>query len=219
MNRASTWTLPAPKKANIALFTAYGCGRAIATRGSCFRQAESAWLSAAGQGVGGGGIEPLPPGLRSPIMKKAPRSEPTSEPRISARGVLGEDFMIKLLLIAVFGGVGSLLRYLVTGWCQKLANGSFPLGTLCVNVVGCLLIGLLGALFFGPYLIREEYRLALMVGLLGGFTTFSSFAFETLTLASGGELGLALGNIVLSNVLGLLAAWAGYRFGVKLFGV
>jgi fluoride exporter len=127
--------------------------------------------------------------------------------------------MMKLLLIAVFGGVGSALRYLVGGWCQKLTYGTFPIGTLCVNVLGCLLIGVLGALLFGPQMIRQEYRLALLVGLLGGFTTFSSYAFETLNLVNAGSFGLALGNIVLSNSLGLFAAWAGYRIGVKLFGV
>ncbi|HEV3168543.1 MAG TPA: fluoride efflux transporter CrcB [Isosphaeraceae bacterium] len=127
--------------------------------------------------------------------------------------------MVKLLIIGLFGGIGSVLRYLVSGWCQGLSNGSFPVGTLVVNVVGCLLIGVLGALFFGPFLIRDEYRMALMVGLLGGFTTFSSFGWETLTLANNGQLGLALANIVLSNVLGLAAAWAGYRLGVRLFGV
>jgi fluoride exporter len=127
--------------------------------------------------------------------------------------------MTKLLLIAVFGGVGSVLRYLVSGWCQRLSYGTFPIGTLCVNVIGCLLIGLLGALLFGPHLIRQEYRLALLVGLLGGFTTFSAYAWETLGLVNGGSFGLALGNIVLSNSLGLFAAWAGYRVGVKLFGV
>jgi fluoride exporter len=127
--------------------------------------------------------------------------------------------MTKLLLVAICGGAGSALRYLISGWCQRLANGSFPMGTLCVNVVGCLMIGAFGSLFFGPFLIREEYRLALMVGLLGGFTTFSAFAWETLTLMNGGEFGLALGNFFLSNSLGLTAAWVGYRLGVKLFGV
>jgi CrcB protein len=127
--------------------------------------------------------------------------------------------MNRLLLVAFFGGIGSLLRYLVSGWCQKLADGSFPLGTLAVNVCGCLLIGLSGAIFFGPSMIREEYRLALMVGLLGGFTTFSSFAWETLALSNGGQLGLALLNVALSNLLGILAAWLGYRLGVRIFGV
>lgn len=127
--------------------------------------------------------------------------------------------MAKLLIIALCGGVGSVLRYLVSGWCQALSVGAFPLGTLVVNVVGCLLIGFLGALFFGPFLIRDEYRLALMVGLLGGFTTFSSYSWETLSLANNGQVGVALWNIALSNVLGLGGAWAGYRLGVRLFGV
>src|ERR1700736_1324233 len=114
--------------------------------------------------------------------------------------------MARLLLVAVFGGLGSVLRYLVSGWCQRLTSGSFPVGTLAVNVIGCLAIGILGAYVFGPFLVREEYRIAVMVGLLGGFTTFSSFSWETLILLNGGQFALALLNVVLSNVLGLAAA-------------
>jgi CrcB protein len=127
--------------------------------------------------------------------------------------------MAKLALIFVFGGLGSVLRYLVSGWYQKLSGGAFPAGTLAVNVLGCLAIGLCGAFFFGPKLVREEYRMAIMVGLLGGFTTFSSFAWETFSLANDGDLARALGNIAASNLLGLAAVGLSYRLGVLLFGV
>jgi CrcB protein len=127
--------------------------------------------------------------------------------------------MLKLLLVTAFGGVGSLLRYLVSGWVQRLAGGTFPAGTFAVNLIGCLTIGLCGALFFGPRLVREEYRLAVMVGLLVGFTTFSSYAWESVALARGGELGATFANVLLSNALGLAAVWASYRVGVRLFGV
>ena len=127
--------------------------------------------------------------------------------------------MLKLVMIAAGGGVGALLRYGVAGWAQKLGGGSFPLGTLVVNVSGCLVIGTLAALFAGPHLIREEYRLAILVGVLGAFTTFSTFGLETLSLANAGQLRLAVLNIVLSNGCGLASVWIGYRLGVKWFGV
>jgi fluoride exporter len=127
--------------------------------------------------------------------------------------------MVKLLLIAAGGAVGTLLRYLVSGWGQSLVGGWFPLGTLIVNVTGCLLIGVLGAYFAGPQLVREEYRMAVMIGALGAFTTFSTFGFETFALARDGELRWALANLLLSNGLGLVGVWLGYRVAEKWFGV
>ena len=124
-----------------------------------------------------------------------------------------------LLYIALGGAVGAVSRYLVSGWVMHSTGRVFPVGTLCVNVIGCLLIGILGAAFAGPQLIREEYRLALMVGLLGSFTTFSTFGAESMALVSAGQLRLAVLNVVLSNGLGLSAAWFGYRAGERWFGV
>lgn len=125
---------------------------------------------------------------------------------------------MKIVLIALGGSAGALLRYLVSGWGQSLIEGWFPLGTLVVNTLGCLLIGSLGAYFAGPQLIREEYRIALMVGVLGAFTTYSAFGWETLSLAKDGELRLAMVNVVLSNVLALAAVWIGYQITEKWFG-
>lgn len=127
--------------------------------------------------------------------------------------------MLKLLLIAAGGALGSLARYAVSGLVQRLGDGAFPIGTLTVNVVGCFAIGLLHALFSGPYLIREEYRIALTIGLLGGFTTFSSFGWETFALASDGEGFRAVMNLLLSITLGFTATWIGYRLAIRWFGV
>jgi len=127
--------------------------------------------------------------------------------------------MFKLVMIAAGGAVGALLRYVAAGWAQRFADGSFPAGTLLVNIVGCLAIGFVGAFFAGPHLMREEYRLALLVGVLGAFTTFSTFGWETFTLANGGQIWLAVTNILLSNGAGLVAVWFGYRMGEKWFGV
>lgn len=126
---------------------------------------------------------------------------------------------VKIVAIGVGGGVGSVLRYAVAGWVQKPGGVSFPAGTLAVNVVGCLLIGFLAVSLSGPVLVREEVRLALLVGVLGGFTTFSSFAWETIALASERQAALAALNVLASNVLGFAAAWCGWRIARAVFGV
>ncbi len=118
---------------------------------------------------------------------------------------------MKLLMIAGGGAVGAVSRYYLAGWTQRLAGGTFPLGTLTVNVLGCLLIGILGAFLGGPHFVRQEYRLLLMVGLLGGFTTFSTFGLETIALVNEGQFTQAGLNVLLSNGLGLLAVLLGYR--------
>ena len=128
-------------------------------------------------------------------------------------------FAKKMVLIFLFGGLGSVLRYLTTGWAQGKTNANFPVGTLTVNVIGCAIIGFLASFFDSPRLIREEYRLAAMVGLIGGFTTFSSFALETFKLGNGREFASAGLNVLLSNGLGLVAVFLAYRVGAKLFGV
>ncbi len=127
--------------------------------------------------------------------------------------------MVKILVIAVGGGAGAVGRYLLAGWTQQLVGWTFPLGTLAVNVFGCLLIGVLGAAFGGPHLVRQEYRLLLMVGLLGGFTTFSTFGLETMALVNEGQFASAGVNVLLSNGLGLLAVWIGYRATQWIVGV
>jgi len=124
--------------------------------------------------------------------------------------------MLKILLIACGGGAGSVLRYLVQHSVQGIVGATFPLGTLLVNVLGCLVLGALAAVFAGPVVVREEIRLGLTVGVLGGFTTFSTFGLETFDIASRGDEWswlLAGANVALSCGLGLLAIWAGTRIG------
>lgn len=124
----------------------------------------------------------------------------------------------KALLVFLASGVGGVLRYLMSGAVQAWWGPTFPIGTLAVNVVGCLAMGFLATALTGPIIVREEYRIAVLVGLLGGFTTFSSFGRETMTLISEGEWTLAGLNVLLSNVLGLAAVWAGAALSVKLYG-
>lgn len=134
--------------------------------------------------------------------------------------------MIKLVWIAVGGGIGSVLRYWLAGFVQRLAAspGSspaalFPVGTLTVNVLGSLALGFLACALAGPLLVREELKLALTIGLLGGFTTFSTFAAETFALGNERAYGLALLNIVLNNGLAIAAALVGYRAAERIYGV
>lgn len=126
--------------------------------------------------------------------------------------------MAKLLLIAVGGGAGSVLRYLLGGWVQMLTGSLFPVGTLAVNLVGCLVIGLLRAMF-SARIVPEEYSVAVFVGVLGGFTTFSAFGWETFSLLDDRQFARAGANVLASVGVGLVAVWIGYRFGQKVFGV
>ena len=130
--------------------------------------------------------------------------------------------MLKWVLIAVGGGIGSILRYAMQGLVgQQVAGRVFPLGTMCVNILGCLIIGLLSGFFRGPNGLRiaQEYRIGLMVGVLGGFTTFSSFGLETFDLSNSGDHLSAALNVVLSCVIGLAAVWLGFRLSERWFGV
>jgi CrcB protein len=118
--------------------------------------------------------------------------------------------MSKLLWIGLGGFVGSVGRYLVSGWVQQWSHSAtFPWGTLAVNVIGCFLVGALSYLADARGMLHAEARLFLIVGVLGGFTTFSAFGNETLNLLRSGEnLGAAL-NVGANVMLCLIAVWAG----------
>lgn len=121
-----------------------------------------------------------------------------------------------LAWVGLGGCIGSMLRFTVAGWSQRIAPFAyFPVGTLTVNVLGCLLIGMLGGVADYRQALDPGQRAFLMIGLLGGFTTYSAFAFETLGLAQDGAFLKAGANILLQTVLGLAAAAAGY-IGARL---
>lgn len=126
--------------------------------------------------------------------------------------------LFRILLIFLGGGFGSVLRYLVQGWFQPPARASFPLGTVIVNITGCLVIGFLAGLFSGPRLINEDYRIGILVGILGGYTTFSTFALETINLSEHREFLYASLNVVVSVVVGLAAVWLGRQLVQVLYG-
>lgn len=119
--------------------------------------------------------------------------------------------MVTTIGIALGGALGATLRYVIgLGLEQRLGSG-FPYGTLAVNLVGCLLIGLVAASFSAASGAREPWRLFIVVGCLGGFTTFSSFGLDTLRLLESGQLGQATVYVLVSNLGGLALCWLGTR--------
>lgn len=118
--------------------------------------------------------------------------------------------MINILLVGAGGFIGSVLRYLVSGWVQQASRSvDFPFGTLAVNVIGCFVIGILAQLAESRGVFTSESRLFVFTGLLGGFTTFSSFGNETLNLARDSQLMNAFANVGANLVIGLVAVWLG----------
>ncbi len=118
--------------------------------------------------------------------------------------------MNKALLVGVGGFVGSILRYWVSGWVQQVtASAGFPFGTLAVNLLGCLVIGFLSQLADVRGVFTPETRALVFVGVLGGFTTFSTFSNETFNLFRDNEVFSALTNLTLQVGLGLGAVWLG----------
>lgn len=118
------------------------------------------------------------------------------------------------LFIFIGSGLGGILRYLCGTAMQRLANGwIFPIGTFCVNLIGCTLIGFLAQLVESKGLFPRDQRLFLFVGLLGGFTTFSSFGYETFQLLRDSQFILASCNAIMQVALGIFCVWFGYFLG------
>jgi len=116
---------------------------------------------------------------------------------------------MEFLVVFLGGGAGSLSRYLLSVWVGSLWDGSFPLGTFLINLIGCFLIGFLGGLSEKTTL-DPNLRLLLQTGFLGGFTTFSSFGLETVQLFRKGEGVVATANVLGSNLLGIGLVVAGF---------
>ena len=120
--------------------------------------------------------------------------------------------MIKnVLLIGLAGGAGSMARYLCQKWIYHLAPSPFPLGTFLVNIIGCLLIGVIWGISLRSNIFSDDMKLILVAGFCGGFTTFSALSFESVTLIKDNRLGLFFFYIGASVLTGLAATWLGLR--------
>jgi len=123
-----------------------------------------------------------------------------------------------IVLVGMGGFVGSVLRYLISGWAQGwMKNAVFPVGTATVNILGCMVIGLLGGLAESSQMFSPQLRLFLFLGLLGGFTTFSTFGYETMALVRDGEMLLAFANVAIQLIFGFAAVMLGYNTATKFF--
>lgn len=118
--------------------------------------------------------------------------------------------MSKLLLIALAGSLGTLARYGLGGLVHRLVPWPFPWGTITVNVLGSFLFGLVWALADERAIISGETRIIILAGFMGAFTTFSTFMFETGELLRSSQWALAAGNLVVQNLVGLAAVFAGW---------
>lgn len=120
--------------------------------------------------------------------------------------------MFTYLWVSLGGAIGSAARFWISGWVAERIGQTFPFGTLAVNVTGSFLIGLLAAMTVpeGRWLLSPSAREFLMIGVCGGYTTFSSFSLQTLALAQEGDWLRVVGNSLASVICCLVAVWLGY---------
>ncbi|MCX6133436.1 MAG: fluoride efflux transporter CrcB [Ignavibacteriales bacterium] len=124
--------------------------------------------------------------------------------------------MQNYLLVFAGGGIGAVTRYWLSGLIHQRFGTEFPSGTLMVNIIGCFLIGVLMSMLEDRFVVYPSLRIFLTIGILGGFTTFSSFSFETVALLRDGEVFYASANVLLSVGTCLGGTWLGYSLG-KIF--
>jgi len=117
--------------------------------------------------------------------------------------------LYRILLVGIGGFLGSAMRYIISGWAVKAFGDYIPYGTLLVNVIGCFFIGFIMEASVEIWPISSELRVFLTTGLMGGFTTFSAFSYETMALFSDGSSILAGANVLLNLLLGCAAVWLG----------
>ena len=134
------------------------------------------------------------------------------------KSIGGDQFMLRFLVIGVGGAIGTLARYAVSGLDYKYSYGVFPISTLIVNLSGSLIIGLLWGLS-DRFLVSPNMRLFIFIGILGGYTTFSTFSLESFNLLRDGEYRIALMNILLSNSFAIAFVFIGYFCSQALTGL
>lgn len=132
-------------------------------------------------------------------------------PEIGAKGVTNP--LINYLAIAVGGAMGACLRFALSEWMLHLFGRAFPFGTLLVNILGSFVIGLLYGLLLTEQISPNPWRIFIGIGVLGAFTTFSTFSMDTVLLLQQGDWLKAVANVVLNLVLCLTLAWLGLKLG------
>lgn len=121
--------------------------------------------------------------------------------------------MIKGMLVFIGGGIGSVFRYMMSGWIYSAFGSNFPYGTLAVNVLGSFVIGFFLTLAEDRFLITSDMRIFVAIGIVGGFTTFSTFSYETFKLFKNGSFLFGGLNIAVSLTFALFALWIGSIMG------
>jgi CrcB protein len=120
---------------------------------------------------------------------------------------------MRTVWIGIAGFVGAVARYRVDRWITYRLRGSFPWGTLLVNLTGCFIVGVIISIFAERVAVNSDLRAALTVGFVGAYTTFSTFAYQTLTLSENGNIDLAILYVLGSLVPGVAAVWLGILIG------
>ncbi|MCK5541423.1 MAG: fluoride efflux transporter CrcB [Desulfobacterales bacterium] len=121
-----------------------------------------------------------------------------------------------IFLVGIGGFIGAVMRHMVTIWSKGLFEGlSFPLGTLIANISGCLLLGLLNGWAENHHFFTSQIRLFMFVGILGSYTTFSTFSYETIEMMQNGDSIQTLLNITVQVIVGLFAAFIGFQIAFK----
>lgn len=126
--------------------------------------------------------------------------------------------MLRFFVIALGGAIGTLARYIMGGLDYRFSNGVFPISTLVVNVSGSLAIGFLWGII-DRFAISPNARMFIFIGVLGGYTTFSTFSLETFNLLKDGEYRIAIMNVVFSVMLSIIAVFAGYLISKALLNL
>jgi len=123
---------------------------------------------------------------------------------------------VRILLLIAFGATGTLARYGLDGWIQYRVGARFPAGTLAINLLGCLLLGVIGEFSLNHISVPPDWRIGLTIGLMGGFTTFSTFGWDTVRMLNDGEWLKAVVYVGASVLGGIICMIAGMRLGNAL---
>ena len=123
---------------------------------------------------------------------------------------------MRILLLIAFGATGTLARYGLDGWIQYRVGARFPAGTLAINLIGCLLLGVIGEFSLNHISVPPDWRIGLTIGLMGGFTTFSTFGWDTVRMLNDGEWLKAVVYVGASVLGGIICMIAGMRLGNAL---